>query len=154
MSTVQGLCVQTTGMRNGNTNAGLPGIFTVRVFPLIGKFYKRFVPEASNIGCRLPVFRVFVPVFLIKGIERRARIVRVAIGTGLMVFLYAADFHDAFGFADIALSVVIPRFTAAACSYRTARFATGSAAADFEDRHRRDHPPWRITAAGYTPQPL
>ena len=114
-------------------------VFTVGILPEIGDCQKLFVSVDSNILGRLPVFLIFISVFLIERTQNQARQIIGAIGAGRMMLVDAANFHRAFGFVEIAFPVFIARFASSAGIFNqwTACFTVCPAASDFRNRHRQ-----------------
>lgn len=115
----------------------LKSVLPLRVFPLIRNVQECLVSMLANILCRHLVLPILESLFLVEGVQCGARLVLRAIGTGGEMTADATDLDCAFGFGQVALTLVISQFASFACVLNVSLTGAAicAAASDFHCRH-------------------
>ena len=115
------------------------GQFTIRPLPRIrqaDEFVVAVFPDEFN---RLPVFSVFIAVFIKKPLDDFTTDIILTISTGLEFSISKATYFNlAFSFVNISFSGFVSQLAAAALAFAnccTASLTVGTATADFSNGH-------------------
>lgn len=112
-------------------------IFSISIGPLISNLQKLVVSIFPDKLSCLPIFSIFVPVFIIEIINHRTAFNFRTICTAMVIFTDAADFYFTSGLSEFSFTGVIAKFASFAVSGVKwfAGFAVCTATADFFDGH-------------------